>query len=128
MDHRPANLRSPFSEILIHHDHIDRPADPADGIAQPDGLGNAVLDVALDDQEVQIAVACELSACCRPEQDHPGRRARSLRETLSGQLDRLLHSHDQDSLPAGAASTSSCPRDQDNEIEQLHVVVLAFVR
>lgn len=67
MDHGPANLRPPFSEILIHHDHVDRPADPADSIAQADGLGDAVLDVALDDQEVQIAVACELAACCRPE-------------------------------------------------------------
>ena len=67
MDHRPANLRPPLREILIHHDHIDRPADAADSITQPDGLGDAVLDIALDDQEVQIAVACELAACCRSE-------------------------------------------------------------
>ncbi len=72
MDHRPANLRPPFGQILIHHDHIDRPSDPADGIAQADGLDDTVLDVALDDQEVQIAVACELAVCCLPEQDHPG--------------------------------------------------------
>ncbi len=58
MDHRPANLRPPLREILIHHNHIDRPADPADRIAQADGLGDAILDVALNDQEVQIAVAC----------------------------------------------------------------------
>ena len=116
MDHRPANLRPPFSEILIHHDHVDRPADPADGIAQTDGLCDAVLDVALDDQEVQIAVARELAACCRPEQDHPSRRARSLRETPSGQLNQLLRSHGQDNLPADAASTSSCMGQDDERL------------
>lgn len=111
MDHRPANLRSPLREILIHHDHIDRPADPTDRIAQADGLGDAVLDVALNHQKVQIAVACEFATRCRPEQDHPGMRPSSLRETLASQLDQLLRSHSQDSLPAGAASTNSRPRN-----------------
>jgi hypothetical protein len=112
MDHRPANLRPPLREILIHHDHIDRPADPTDRIAEADGLGDAVLDVALNHQKVEIAVACELATRCRPEQDHPGRRPSSIRETLASQLDQLLRSHDQDSLPAGAASTNSRPRNQ----------------
>jgi hypothetical protein len=62
MDHRPANLRPPLREILIHHNHIDRPPDPPDRIAQTNRLGDAVLDVALNDQEVQIAVACQLAA------------------------------------------------------------------
>lgn len=57
MDHRPTNLPTPLREILVHHDHIDRPADAADSITQPDSLGDAVLNIALDDQEVQIAVA-----------------------------------------------------------------------
>jgi len=107
MDHRPPNLRSPLREFLVHHDHIDRPADPADGIAQANRLGDAVLDIALDDQEVQVAVACELATRCRSEQDHPGRRPGSVREALSSQLDQLLRSHDHDSLPADAASTGS---------------------
>ena len=111
MDHRPANLPAPLCEILVHHDHIDRPADPADCIAQADRLGDAVLDIALDDQEVQIAIACELATHCRPEQDHPGRRARSLHEALSSQLDQLLRSHDKDSLPACAASNRSRSRN-----------------
>jgi len=33
VNHRPANLRSPGREILIHDDHIDRPADVANGVA-----------------------------------------------------------------------------------------------
>lgn len=94
MDHRPANLPTSLRKILVHHDHIDRPADAADSITQPDSLGDAVLDIALDDQEVQIAVACELTACCRPEQDHPGRRSSSVREAPSSQLDQLLCCHD----------------------------------
>jgi hypothetical protein len=94
MDHRPANLPAPLCEILVHHDHIDRPADPADCIAQADRLGDAVLDIALDDQEVQIAVACKLAARRRSEQDHPGRRPGSLCEALSSQLDQLLCCHD----------------------------------
>lgn len=83
MDHRPANLRPPLREILLHHNRIDRPADATDRIAQANRLGDAVLDVALDDQEVQVAVACEFAPCCRPEQDHPGRRPSSVREALS---------------------------------------------
>ncbi len=63
MDHRPADLRSPLRKILIHHNHIDRPANPAYRIAQADGLGYAVLDVALDDQEVEVAVVCEFATC-----------------------------------------------------------------
>lgn len=43
MDHRPADLRSPLRKILIHHNHIDRPANPAYRIAQADGLGDAAL-------------------------------------------------------------------------------------
>lgn len=50
MNHRPANLRPPIRQCLVHHDHIHRPADPADGIAQADGLGDAVLGFALDDR------------------------------------------------------------------------------
>jgi hypothetical protein len=107
MDHRPANLRSPLREILIHHDHIDRPADAADRVAQANCLGDAVLDITLDDQEVQVAVACELATRCRSEQDHSGRRPGGLREALSSQLDQLLRSHDQNSLPAYAALASS---------------------
>jgi hypothetical protein len=103
VDHRPANLPAPFREILIHHDHIDRSADPADCIAQADRLCDPVLDIALDDQEVQIAVVRELATRRRPEQDHPGRRARSLRKTSSGQLDQLLRRHNQNSLPARAS-------------------------
>lgn len=94
MDHRPANLPTSVRKILVHHDHIDRPPDAADSVTQPDSLGDAVLDIALDDQEVQIAVACELAACCRPEQDHPGRRPGSVCEALSSQLDQLLCCHD----------------------------------
>ncbi len=94
MDHRPANLPTSLREILVHHDHIDWPADAADSVTQPDSLGDAVLDITLDDQEVQIAVACELAACCRPEQDHPCRRPGSRRETPSSQLDQLLCCHD----------------------------------
>jgi hypothetical protein len=67
MDHRPANLPASLREILVHHDHVDRPADPADGIAKTDCLGDAVLDIVLNDQEVQIAVARELATRCRPE-------------------------------------------------------------
>jgi hypothetical protein len=104
MHHRPANLRPPLREILIHHDHIDRPADPADRIAQADRLGDTVLNVALYNQEVQIAVACEFATRRRSEQDHPGGRPGCLHDALSSQLDQFLRGHDQDSLPADAAS------------------------
>ncbi len=94
MDHRPANLPTSLCEILVHHDHIDRPADAADSITQPDSLGDAVLDIALDDQEVQIAVACELATRGRPKQDHLGRGSSGLCDALSSQLDQLLCCHD----------------------------------
>jgi hypothetical protein len=63
MHHRPANPRPPPCEILIHHNHIDRPTDPADriGIAQANRHGDAVLNIVLNHQEVQIAVRCELA-------------------------------------------------------------------
>ncbi len=83
MDHRPANLRPPLCEVLIHHDHIDWPPNPPDRITQADRLRDAILDVTLNDQEVQIAVACELATRRRSEQDHPGRRPSSLCEALS---------------------------------------------
>ncbi len=119
MDHRPANLRPPLREILIHHDHIDRPADPTDCIAQADGLGDAVLDVALNHQKVEIAVACELATRCRSEQNYPGGRPDCLHDALSSQLDQLFCGHDQDSLPAGAASTNSCPRNPSSSLQHV---------
>src|ERR1700761_9346558 len=68
MHHRPANLRSPLREILIPHDYIDWPADASDRIAKANCLSDAVVDIALNDQEVQIAVRCELATRCGPEQ------------------------------------------------------------
>lgn len=129
MDHRPANLRPPLREILIHHDHIDRPADPTDCIAQADGLGDAVLDVALNHQKVEIAVACEFAASCRSEQNHPGGGPSSLRETLASQLDQLLRSHDQDSLPADAARTRCrATRGADLQHETASAVIRRALR
>jgi predicted RNase H-like HicB family nuclease len=122
MDHRPANLRPPLREILIHHNHIDRPADPADRIAQANRLGDPVLDIALNDQEVQIAVACEFATRCRAEQDHPGRRPSSIREALPSHLDQLLRCHDQDSVLAGAGVPAHVRETQNSEIEQLQAV------
>lgn len=52
MDHRSANPPTSLREILVHHDHIDGPADASDSITQPDSLGDAVLDIALNDQEI----------------------------------------------------------------------------
>jgi hypothetical protein len=49
MDHRPTNLRSPIRQLIVHNDHIHRPADPPDSIPQANGLGDRVLDIALDD-------------------------------------------------------------------------------
>jgi hypothetical protein len=40
VDHRPANLRPPIRQHLVHDDYIHRSADPADGIAQTDGLSH----------------------------------------------------------------------------------------
>lgn len=105
MNHRPANLRPPIRQRLVHHNHIHRPADPADSIAQANGLGDAVLDLALDDQEVQIAVARKLPARSRSEQDHPGWRTGGLHQSLSGQVDQLMRDHYEDSLPAIEGST-----------------------
>jgi hypothetical protein len=52
-----------------------------------------------------------------------GRRSsNTLRSITSRQLDQFLRSHDQDSRPTDAASTSSYLRNQDSEIEQLHAV------
>ncbi len=62
MNHRPANLRPPIRQLLVHHDHIHRPADPPDSVPQANGLGDAVLNLALEDQEVQSAVARKLTA------------------------------------------------------------------
>jgi hypothetical protein len=84
MDHRPTNLRPPIRQLLVHHDHVHRPADPSDGVPQANGLGDAVLDFALDDQEVQIAVARELAARSRSKQDHTGRRPNGLHKPLTG--------------------------------------------
>jgi hypothetical protein len=117
MDHRPANLRPPLHEILVHHDHIDRPADSTDRIAQADGLGDAVLDVALNHQKVEIAVACEFATRCRSEQDYPGGRPDCLHDALSSQLDQLLRSHDQDSLPVDAASTRLRTRNVERDLQ-----------
>jgi hypothetical protein len=117
MNHRPANLRPPLRKILIHHDHIDRPANPSNRIAQADRLGNAVLDVTLDNQEVQIAIACELATRCRSEQNYAGGRPSGISEALPSQIDQLLRGHNHDSLPAYAASIISRMRNQDSEIE-----------
>jgi hypothetical protein len=100
MNHRPANLRPSIRQLLVHHDHIHRPADPPDSVPQANGLGDTVLDLPLDDQEVQIAVARKLTARSRPKQDYPGWRSGSVHKPLSSQLDQLLRSHDKDSLPA----------------------------
>jgi hypothetical protein len=78
MDHRPPDLASPGRQILVHHDHVDRPADATDSVAQANSLSDTVLDVALDDQEVQIAVARELPTRSRPKQDHTRGRPGSL--------------------------------------------------
>ncbi len=95
MNHRPTHLAPPGRQILVHHDHVDRPADTADSVAEANSLSDTVLDIALYDQEVQIAVARELSARSRPKQDHACRRRGSLHEPLAGQLDQLLCSHEE---------------------------------
>jgi hypothetical protein len=115
MDHRPANLRSPLREILVHHDHIDWSANSPDSVTQTDGLRDAVLNVTLNDQEVQIAVGRELTARCRPEQDHLGRRSCSPRETQASQFDRFLCGHDE----AGYRSMRQSPTNECEEIAGL---------
>ncbi len=90
MDHRPAHLCPPGRQILVHHDYVDWPPDAADSVAQANSLGDTILDITLNNQEVQIAVARELPACSRPKQDHTRRRPGSLHKPLPGQLDRRL--------------------------------------
>jgi hypothetical protein len=107
MDHRPANSCPPPREILVHHDHIDRSTDPSDSVTQTDSLRDAVLNITLNDQEVQVTVGREFTARCRPEQDHLGRGSCSPRKAQASQFDRLLRGHDEDRLPAAAAIADS---------------------
>ena len=106
MNHRPTHLRTTRGQLLIHHDHIDRPADPADSIAQTHSLSDAILNTTLDHQEVQVAVPRQLTTRGGPKQDHP-RLWRSLRQPPAGlSYDRVVK-HAPDSSAAGTVRRSA---------------------
>ena len=93
MNHRSAHLPATGSQLLVYHDHVDRPADSANGIAQAHGLSDAVIHLGLDHKEVQVAVFCQLSASSGPEQDHSRLRC-GLRQATACLLYRGVVKHD----------------------------------
>jgi len=76
MNHRPAYPPATGRQLRVYHDHIDRPTDSANRIAQAHGLSDAIVHFGLDHKEVQIAVLSQLPTSSRPEQDHTRLRRR----------------------------------------------------
>src|SRR5580693_3509563 len=53
--HRAPHLRPSFGERSVHDDHVDGCVEVAERAAESDGLGEAIRDRLLDDQEVEVA-------------------------------------------------------------------------
>lgn len=62
VDHRSRHLRAPGGGRFVHDDHIDWNAHVTQGAPKPHGLGNPVMDRALDYEEVEIAVGPRFAA------------------------------------------------------------------
>src|SRR5580704_60430 len=89
VDHRAPDLRPPLDKRLVHHDHIHRSTEAAQDTSKPDLLGETVLHLALDDQEVEVAALVGVAASVRAEQDHLGGCWRGVDQGTSGALDQL---------------------------------------
>jgi hypothetical protein len=88
--HRAPYLRPPLSECGVHDDQVDRGIEVSESTAEPDGLGEAILDLVLDDQEVEVAALVGVATGTRAKQDHLGVRRRRVDQGTAGALDHLL--------------------------------------
>ena len=80
----------PFAHMSFAGDHnVRRHPKLSDEPGKPNRLAEVVVDLRLDHQEIEVAVAALLSARVGAEQDHPGIRAGGLGKGLSGPLDQL---------------------------------------
>src|ERR1035438_1134038 len=53
--HCAPDLCAPFGERGVHDDHVDGRVEVPESVAEPDGLGEAIRDRLLDDEEVEVA-------------------------------------------------------------------------
>src|SRR5664279_2020120 len=88
--HRAPYLRSPLGECCVHDDHVDGCVEVSESVAEPDGLGEAIRDRLLDDQEVEVAPVVGLAAGMLAKQNHLGWCRRSVYQRTACMLDHRL--------------------------------------
>ena len=87
-------------------DDVGRQAQRREHALQAHGLGEAVVDARLDDQEVDVAVGSGLAARVRAEEDHP-RAGRGLGDAPRGFVDEVGGDHAPRRYRSSARSSAS---------------------
>ena len=75
---------------LVDDHDIARNPQPAEHLAQADSLGKAILDFALNDEKVKVAIGCMIATRTRTEEKDLRRRTRGVGESATSTLYGLI--------------------------------------
>lgn len=89
MDHRALDLPPPPRVLLADYHHVGRDQKPAEKPSQAHHLPEAVVNLLLDHQEVEVASIIGITTSARSEHDHLRRSGCRLDQRTTGTLDRF---------------------------------------
>jgi hypothetical protein len=94
MNHRPFHVSPILDVALAYDDDIERHSQRAKCSTQAHHLGVSVLWIALNDQEVEVAVRAGVAAGTRAKEHDPDRISGDGRQRLACRINDILRNHD----------------------------------